>query len=82
MSESSTETDSSNEIESLDGQDTGILNRKGWHMVTHFRVSEGSDNSNAYDYAVEKVKNHNRPAGIRTIVRDGFTYHEVWDFWK
>jgi len=73
---------SSAEIESLDGIDTNILNRKGWHLVTHFRVSQDSDESNAYNYAVEKVKNHNRPAGIRTIKKDGVTYHEVWDFWK
>lgn len=74
--------ESSAEIESLNGQETGVLNRKGWHLVTHFRVSESADESKAYDYAVEKVKNHNRPAGIRTIVKDGVTYHEVWDFWK
>jgi hypothetical protein len=74
--------ENSAEIESLDDLDTNILNRKGWHMVTHFRVSESSGGSHAYDYAVEKVQNHNRPAGIRTIVKDGVTYHEVWDFWK
>jgi len=75
-------SESSAEIESLDGLDTAILNRKGWHLVTHFRVSKDTDESNAYNYAVEKVKNHNRPAGIRTIIKDGVTYHEVWDFWK
>jgi hypothetical protein len=74
--------ENSAEIESLAGLDTNILNRKGWHLVTRFQVSKGSDGSNAYDYAVEKVQNHNRPAGIRTIVKDEVTYHEVWDFWK
>lgn len=74
--------DTSAEIESLDGLDTNILNRKGWHLVTHFQVSESSGGSNAYDYAVEKVQNHNRPAGIRTVVREGVTFHEIWDFWK
>jgi len=75
-------SESSAEIESLNGLDTAILNNQGWHLVTHFRVREGTDGSKAYDYAVEKVKNHNRQAGIRTITKDGVTYHEIWDLWK
>ena len=75
-------SENSAEIESLDGLDTNILNRKGWHLVTHFRVREGTDGSTAYNYAVEKVQSHNRQAGIRTITKNGVTYHEIWDFWK
>ncbi|QMU61801.1 MAG: hypothetical protein GKR92_08860 [Gammaproteobacteria bacterium] len=75
-------SDSSAEIESLNGLDTAMLNNQGWHLVTHFRVREGTDGSKAYNYAVDKVQNHNRHAGIRTIIRGGVTYHEIWDFWK
>lgn len=75
-------SDSSSEIESLNGLETGILNNQGWHLVTHFRVREGTDGSKAYNFAIEKVQNHNRPAGIRTVTKEGVTYHEIWDLWK
>ncbi len=65
------------EIASLNGIDTVILNNHGWHLVTHFRVREGSDGSKAYNYAIEKVQKHNRHAGIRTVTKDGVTYHEI-----
>ncbi len=74
--------DNSAEIESLNGLGTAMLNSQGWHLVTHFHVREGADGSKAYNYAVDKVQNHNRHAGIRTIIKEGVTYHEIWDFWK
>ncbi|MDH3609835.1 MAG: hypothetical protein OEQ24_11420 [Gammaproteobacteria bacterium] len=42
-------SESSAEIESLSGIDTAILNNQGWHLVTHFRVREGTDGSKAYN---------------------------------
>ncbi len=75
-------SESSADIESLDGLDTAILNNKGWHLVTQFRVRAGTDGSKAYNHAIDKVQNHNRHAGVRTITKDGVTYHEVWDLWK
>lgn len=71
------------EIESLDGhQDTTILHRQGWYMVTHFRVREGTDGSAAYNHAVDRVQKHNRHAAIRTVIKSGVTYYEIWDYWK
>ena len=70
------------QIETLDGEDTNFLNRRGWHLVTYFRARKDSDGSSAYNLAVERCKNHNRQAGIRTIFKDEHTYYEVWDFWK
>ncbi len=75
-------SDNSMQIESLDGEDTNYLNRQGWHLVTYFRARKDSDGSSAYNLAVERCKNHNRQAGIRTIFKDEHTYYEVWDFWK
>jgi len=75
-------SDSAAEIESLNGLDAAMLNKQGWHMVTHYLVREGADGSKAYNNAVQKVQHHNRHAGIRTIIKEGVTYHEIWDFWK
>ncbi len=75
-------SENSIDIASLDGEDTDILNRKGWHLVTHFRARKDSDGSSAYNHAVERCKNHNRQAGIRTVFKNDHTYYEVWDFWK
>ena len=65
----------------LDGMDTGILNRKGWHFVTYFQSRQGGEGSSAYNKACERAKAHQRPAGIRTIVKDGITYWEIWEHW-
>ena len=70
------------QIETLDGEDTNYLNRRGWHLVTYFRARKDSDGSSAYNLAVERCKNHNRQAGIRTIFKDEHTYYEVWDYWN
>ena len=74
-------SDDSNEVEMLDGMDTGILNRQGWHFVTYFQTREGGEGSSAYNKARERAKAHNRPAGIRTVVKDGITYWEIWEHW-
>jgi|GEM_PF-6832237 len=70
------------EIESLDGLATSMLNSRGWHMLTCYKVRAGTDGSGAYNNAVHKVHSHDRHAGIRTVVRDGVTYYEIWDLWK
>ncbi len=74
-------TEQSKGIETLDELDTGILNRKGWHLITLYRTREGGDGSTAYDKALEKALNHERKVGIRCVVKEGITYYEVWEHW-
>lgn len=69
------------EIENLDGLDTKVLNRKGWHYLTYFKTSAGTDGSSAYDKAVERAIAHERKVGIRTVVKDDVTHYELWDHW-
>ncbi len=70
------------EVEKLDGQDTGILNKKGWHLITHYKSKEGGTGSNAHNNAVEKATSIKRPTGIRKREDGEYTVFEVWEFWR
>ena len=74
-------SDESDQIETLDGLDTSILERKGWHFVTYFQTRESGQGSSAYNKACERAKSHARQAGIRSVVKDGITYWEIWEHW-
>lgn len=69
------------EIENLDGIDTQVLNRKGWHYLTYYKTTEGNDGSSAYDKAIERALKHERKVGIRTVVKENSTHYELWDKW-
>ena len=62
----------------LDGEDTSILNKKGWHLVTYYKSSE---RSRAYNLAVEKANSIERQVGFRAYNQDGDIYWEVWEKW-
>ena len=62
----------------LDGEDAGILNKKGWYLVTYYKSSESS---RAYNLAVEKAYSIERQVGLRTYNKDGDIYWEVWEKW-
>ena len=62
----------------LDGEDTGILNKKGWHLVTYYKSAESS---RAYNLAVEKAYSIERQVGLRSYNQDGDIYWEIWEKW-
>ena len=68
-------------IETLDENDTAILNNRGWHLVDLYRSREGGDGSTAHNKAMEKALTVKREVGIRTVVKEGVTYFEVWEHW-
>lgn len=72
----------SKDVERLDELDTGLLEKKGWHFVTYYQSREGGEGSSAYNKAMEKALNHKRKAGIRTHIKDGVTYYELWEYWQ
>ena len=65
-------------VTNLDGEDTEILNKKGWYLVTYFKSSESS---RAYDLAIDKAQTIERQVGLRTYNQDGDIYWEVWEKW-
>ena len=69
------------DIETLDENDTAMLNKKGWHLVDLYRSREGGDGSTAYNKAVEKALKVKRKVGMRRVVKEGITYYEVWEHW-
>lgn len=67
------------EIVRLDEQDTGILQKKGWFLVTYFQSKQGGQGSTAYNKAMEKALTLERKVGLRSYVKDDYTYWEVWE---
>ncbi|MFK7814999.1 MAG: hypothetical protein AB8B92_01565 [Gammaproteobacteria bacterium] len=72
----------SDEIEKLDGQDTGILNKQGWHFIVRYKSKDGSTGSNAHNHALEKALSIEQPTGIRMLEEGEQTIFEVWEYWK
>lgn len=71
----------SEEWEKLDGEDSAILNKRGWFMVTYFQTRHGDTKSNAHDLAVAKAKAIDRQTGIRIRKKENHTLFEVWEKW-
>jgi len=67
------------DIVRLDEPDTGILNKKGWSLVTYFQSRQGGHGSTAYNKAFEKALTIKREVGLRSYVKDGYTYWEIWE---
>ncbi len=74
-------SESEKKIQTLDENETATLNRRGWHLVDLYRSREGGEGSTAYNKAMEKALKVKREVGIRTVVKDGVTYFEVWEHW-
>lgn len=74
-------TNMSDELEKLDGEDSAILNKRGWFLVTYFQTRSGDEGSNAYNLALEKAKSIERQTGIRTRQKDNYTMFEIWEKW-
>lgn len=70
------------EIEKLDGEDSAILNKRGWYLVTYYQSRKGDESSKAYDHAVEKAASIERQTGIRTVEKKEHTVFEIWEYWK
>ncbi|MFK7815953.1 MAG: hypothetical protein AB8B92_06415 [Gammaproteobacteria bacterium] len=71
----------SDELEKLDGEDSAILNKRGWFLVTYFQTRDGDENSNAFNLAIDKANAIDRQTGIRTRKKDVHTIFEVWEKW-
>lgn len=68
-------------IENLDGEDSALLNKKGWFLVTFYQCRK-DDACISLDLAHTKANSIPRPTGIRTIEKDRYIVFEVWDYWK
>ena len=66
------------EFEDLDGKDTGMLNKQGWHFVTYFKSKESS---RAYNLAVEKSLTMTRKCGFKRYEKNGYFVWELWEKW-
>ena len=66
-------------VTNLNDQDTDILQTRGWFLVTTFQSSEGGQDSDAYNDAMDKALSLNCEVGLRSYVKDYHTYWEVWE---
>jgi len=71
----------SEDLEKLDGEDSAILNKRGWFLVTYYQSRNGDTKSNAYNLALEKANSIDRPTGIRTKIKGNHTLFEIWEKW-
>lgn len=71
----------SDNLEKLDGEDSAILNKRGWFLVTYYQSRNGDTSSNAYNLALEKANSINRQTGIRTRNKGTHTLFEIWEKW-
>jgi|GEM_PF-2358042 len=71
------------ELEDLDGNDSAILNRKGWFLVTYYQCRKNATACDSKNKAIEKAKSiTDRKSGIRTVEKEEHIVFEVWDYWK
>ena len=73
---------SENELASLDGEDSAILNKRGWFLVTYFQCRKDEQACESRDRAIEKATSINRKTGIRIIEKYEYVVFEVWEYWK
>lgn len=71
----------SDNLEKLDGEDSAILNKRGWFLVTYYQTRDGDKNSKAFNLAIDKANAIERQTGIRTLKKDVHTIFEVWEKW-
>ncbi len=66
----------------LDGEDSAILNMRGWFLVTYFQCRKDVKACESRNRAIEKAKSINRPTGIRVVEKQNHVIFEVWENWK
>ena len=68
--------------EDLDGEDSTILNKRGWFLVTYFQCRKDNEACTSRDKAIAKANSIDRKTGIRTVEKEDYVVFEVWDYWK
>ncbi len=70
------------DIEELDGEQSSILNKRGWFLVTYFQCRKDSQACESRDRAIAKANSIDRKTGIRIVEKEEYVVFEVWDYWK
>ena len=70
------------DIEELDGEQSSILNKRGWFLVTYFQCRKDSQACESRDRAIAKANKIDRKTGIRIVEKEEHVVFEVWDYWK
>jgi len=70
------------EFEDLDGEDSQLLNKRGWFLVTYFQCRKDKRACDSREQAITKAKSIDRRTGIRTVEKEDYVVFEVWDYWK
>ena len=73
--------ESENEVIALDGQESAILNKQGWFLLTYYQTKDEPIDSRAHSMAMQKAACIERKAGLRIYKKDEYTVFEVWEHW-
>ena len=68
-------------IKPLQGEESAILNKKGWFLLTYYQTKREPVGSNAYNLALKKAASVKRQAGLRILKKGEYTVFEVWEHW-
>lgn len=68
--------------EDLDGEESVVLNKRGWFLVTYFQCRKDNKACGTRDKAIAKANSIDRKTGIRTVEKEEYVVFEVWDYWK
>ena len=69
------------EIKNLDSEDSAILNREGWFLLTYYQTKDNPTGSRAHKLAIDKAMSVDRKAGLRIHKKGEYTVFEVWEHW-
>ncbi len=58
-------TTKGSDIENLDCNDSAILNREGWFLLTYYQTRDKPTGSRAHKLAIDKAMSIDRKAGLR-----------------
>ena len=70
-----------NEVATLDGQESAILNKQGWFLLTYYQTKDEPMGSRAHNMAMEKVACIDRKSGLRIYKKGEYTVFEIWEHW-
>jgi len=73
--------DMENKNKDLDTENSAILNKQRWFLVTYFQCRKDADVCKSKERAISKANSIKRETGIRTVEKDEHIVFEVWEKW-
>ena len=73
--------ESDDSLEILDDE-SAILNKRGWFLVTYYQCRKDESACGSRDRATSKCESIDRKTALRIIESEEHIKFEVWEYWK